>query len=60
VAFAPVAPPRGHGSHAYHFQVFALDAELPINPGAGRYELMETMRGHVIAWGELIGTYARE
>ena len=58
--FVPAAPPRGHGSHAYHFQVFALDAELPINPGAGRYELMESMRGHVLAWGELIGTYDRE
>ena len=58
--FAPASPPRGHGSHAYHFQVFALDMELPINPGAGRYELLETMRGHVLAWGELIGTYGRE
>ena len=58
--FAPVAPPRGHGPHAYHFQVFALDMELPINPGAGRYELTESMRGHVLAWGEMIGTYARE
>ena len=60
VGFAPAAPPRGHGSHAYHFQVFALDTELPINPGAGRYELIESMRGHVIAWGEVIGTYDRE
>jgi Raf kinase inhibitor-like YbhB/YbcL family protein len=60
VGYAPVAPPRGHGSHAYHFQVFALDMELPINPGAGRYELLETMRGHVIAWGDLIGTCDRE
>lgn len=58
--FAAASPPRGHGSHAYHFQVFALDMELPINPGAGRYELIESMRGHVIAWGELIGTYDRE
>ena len=58
--FAAVAPPRGHGSHAYHFQVFALDMELPINPGAGRYELLESMRGHVLAWGEVIGTYDRE
>jgi len=58
--YAAVSPPRGHGSHAYHFQVFALDAELPINPGAGRYELMESMRGHVIAWGDMIGTYDRE
>ena len=60
VGFAPAAPPRGHGSHAYHFQVFALDEMLPINPGVGRYELLESMRGHVLAWGEMIGTYERD
>ncbi len=27
--------------------------------GAGRSELFEEMRGHVIAWGEIIGTYER-
>ena len=60
VGYTGAAPPRGHGAHHYHFQIFALDAELPINPGAGRYELLETMRGHVLAWGECVGTYERE
>jgi Raf kinase inhibitor-like YbhB/YbcL family protein len=60
VAFAPAAPPRGHGVHHYHFQVFALDTELGVNAGVGRHELVEAMRGHVVAWGEVVGTYERE
>ncbi len=60
VSFAPAAPPPGHGLHHYHFQVFALDMELGLNPGVGRHELLESMRGHVVAWGEVVGTYERE
>lgn len=53
------APPPGHGVHHYHFQVFALDAKLDLEPGVGRTELLDAMEGHVIAAGELIGTYER-
>ncbi len=60
VGFTPAAPPRGHGVHHYHFQVFALDSELGLGPGVGRHELVEAMRGHVIAWGEVVGTWERE
>jgi len=58
--FAPVAPPPGHGLHHYHFQVFALDTALDLAPGAGRAALVERMAGHVLAWGELVGTYQRD
>lgn len=57
--FTPAAPPRGHGTHHYHFQVFALDEDLELGEGAGRRELFEAMRGHVVAWGDLVGTYER-
>jgi Raf kinase inhibitor-like YbhB/YbcL family protein len=75
IGYAPPNPPRGLGVHHYHFQVFALDDELPGSPdeeasvfmppyqpargvqtGDGRSELLESMRGHVIAWGEIVGT----
>lgn len=59
IGFSPVAPPAGHGPHRYHFQVFALDREIDLEPGAGRSALLAEMRGHVIAWGELVGTYER-
>ena len=58
--FAPAAPPAGHGVHHYHFQVFALDAPIELGQGAERDALLEQLKGHVIAWGELVGTYERE
>jgi Raf kinase inhibitor-like YbhB/YbcL family protein len=59
-AFAPAAPPAGHGLHHYHFQVFALDRSLDLAAGAQRDDVIEAMKGHVLAWGELVGTYLRE
>jgi hypothetical protein len=58
-AFTPAAPPPGHGMHHYHFQVFALDAETEID-GLGRAALVDHMKGHVLAWGEIVGTYERK
>lgn len=57
--FTGAAPPPGHGTHHYHFQVFALDRDLELEDGLGRSALVDAMRGHVIAWGDLVGTYGR-
>lgn len=53
-------PPAGDPDHHYHFQVFALDADLPLKPGANKSALLAAMQGRVLAWGELVGTYRRE
>lgn len=53
-------PPTGAAPHDYVFQLFALDLPLVLMPGAGREDLVEAMRGHVIAVALLAGTYARE
>jgi Raf kinase inhibitor-like YbhB/YbcL family protein len=53
------APPHGHGTHHYHFELFALDDEMRLPDGATREELARAMKGHVLASGELVGTYAR-
>jgi phosphatidylethanolamine-binding protein (PEBP) family uncharacterized protein len=37
--------------------VFALDALLPLGTAADRDALVEAMRGHVIASGEVVGAY---
>jgi len=52
-------PPAGDPPHHYHFQLFALDAELPLRPGANKAALIAAMKGHVVGWGELVGTYKR-
>lgn len=53
----PVTPIPGHGPHRYVFQVFALDARLPLfaKPPSKR-DLLHAMAGHVIARGATIGT----
>lgn len=60
LGYTPAAPPPGHGLHHYHFQVFALDRKLELEQGIGRSDLLEAMKSHVLAWGEIIGTYQRE
>jgi Raf kinase inhibitor-like YbhB/YbcL family protein len=53
------APPRGHGVHHYRFRLYALDAELALEPGIEKAALLTAMQGHVLAEGELVGTYER-
>jgi len=53
-------PPKGHGVHHYHFKVYALDAGLDVKPGLNKKELLKAMHGHILAEGELIGTYQRK
>ena len=52
-------PPPGHGVHHYHFQVFAVDRQLDLRAPIERDQLVEALRDHVLAWGELVGTYER-
>lgn len=52
-------PPAGDPPHPYHFQVFALDRMLDLPEGFSRSALLEAMKGHVLAQGELIGRFAK-
>ena len=53
------SPPPGHGKHRYYFRVYALDTEPGLEPAASKEELEAAIKGHVLAAGELIGTYER-
>lgn len=53
-------PPPGHGVHHYHFRLYALDAPLNVPPGCTKDDLLRHMQGHVLATGELVGTYERK
>ena len=52
-------PPSGHGIHNYHFQLFAIDKRLMAGQDLSLEELVTNMRGHVVAKGNLVGTYER-
>jgi len=53
-------PPAGDAAHDYVFQIFALDRPLALLPGAAREDLVEALKGHVVAAAVLTGTYARK
>lgn len=53
-------PPVGDPPHHYHFQVYALDTMLTVPWGAERDTLLDALKGHVLAKGELVGTYAQK
>lgn len=50
-------PPSG--THRYFFKVYALDALLDLNQNTRKIQLEKAMSGHIIGFGELIGTYKR-
>ncbi len=52
-------PPLRHGTHRYHFTLYALDTKLRLPPARSRTELQEALSGHVLAVSVLIGTYDR-
>lgn len=56
--YAGPCPPRGE-THTYVFRVYALDTTLGYEPGASRDEVEAGMEGHVLAFGELTGTFGR-
>jgi Raf kinase inhibitor-like YbhB/YbcL family protein len=53
------APPPGHGPHRYFFRLFALDAAPELEASASMQGLEAAVDGHVLATGELMGTYER-
>jgi len=52
-------PPPGHGTHHYHFKLYALDNAIDVPPSATKKQLLAAIEGHVLAEAELTGTYAR-
>ncbi|HSO11308.1 MAG TPA: YbhB/YbcL family Raf kinase inhibitor-like protein [Anaerolineales bacterium] len=47
------------GTHRYFFRLYALDEMLAISAGASKGELEKAMVGHILAHGELMGTFTK-
>lgn len=56
--FGPRPPVNGE-LHSYHFRVYAIDADLGLEAGLGKDELLAAIDGHVLATGMLMGHYER-
>lgn len=53
------APPPGHGLHHYYFWIYALDADLGLEPGLDRRALIARIEDHVIEQARVVGTFER-
>jgi Raf kinase inhibitor-like YbhB/YbcL family protein len=58
-AYRGPCPPPGHGPHRYYFRLYALDADIELERGAGKGDLERALEGHVLGVAELIGQYER-
>ncbi|MEM0467402.1 MAG: YbhB/YbcL family Raf kinase inhibitor-like protein [Candidatus Thermoplasmatota archaeon] len=58
IGYRGPCPPAG--THRYSFTVYALDTMLSLNAGATKKEVQEAIKGHIIAQGQIIGTYTAE
>jgi Raf kinase inhibitor-like YbhB/YbcL family protein len=58
IGYGGPAPPSG--THRYFFKVYALDAMLDLPSTTTKEVLLSAMEGHILATGELMGTYSRE
>lgn len=50
-------PPSG--THRYYLRLYALDTQLHLLPSTTKSDLEQAMQGHILARGELMGTYRR-
>jgi len=47
------------GTHRYYFKLYALDAEINLDAGINKAQLVKAMEGHILAQGQLMGRYKR-
>jgi hypothetical protein len=50
-------PPSG--THRYFFKLYALDTVISLLPGATKEQVLKEMQGHILAQGELMGTFSK-
>ena len=58
IGYGGPCPPSGPAHH-YHFHVYALDTRLTLPDNAARADVDAAVKGHILAQGELVGTYGR-
>jgi Raf kinase inhibitor-like YbhB/YbcL family protein len=58
VGYGGPCPPRGN-PHRYFFKLYALDTALNLKAEATKKDLLGAMEGHILAQGQLMGTYKR-
>jgi Raf kinase inhibitor-like YbhB/YbcL family protein len=47
------------GTHRYFLKLYALDEMVDLNPGARKKDLLDAMKGHILAECQLMGKFSR-
>lgn len=58
IGYGGPCPPPGP-QHRYRFTLYALDKALDVTSGASKKQVLDAMEGHILAQGQLTGTYQR-
>jgi len=58
IGYGGPAPPPGK-PHRYFFRIYAVDSLLELPKGARKEQVIAALRGHMLAEGQLMGTYGR-
>ncbi len=57
IGYGGPCPPSG--THRYFFRLYALDSTLELGSTASRAQVLEAIKGHILAEGRLVGKYQR-
>jgi Raf kinase inhibitor-like YbhB/YbcL family protein len=52
-------PPPNHGVHHYYFKLYAIEANMSVEPSMCKKNILEEIGAHVLAEAVLMGTYER-
>ena len=58
IGYGGPCPPPGK-PHRYYFLVLALDTFINVKTGSKPVDILKSIRGHIIAYGEFMGLYRR-
>jgi Raf kinase inhibitor-like YbhB/YbcL family protein len=58
VGYGGPCPPPGP-AHRYFFKLYALDVETKLKPRATKRQLLDAMKGRILAEAQLMGRYGR-
>ena len=59
IGYGGPCPPQGR-AHRYFFRLYALKTEINLNAGATKQDVINAMKGNILAEAELMGTYKRK
>lgn len=58
IGYGGPCPPSG--THRYFFRIYGLDSAMHLEAGSEKMDLINAMKNHIIAEGELMGKYSRK